>query len=68
MRVHCLQRRPDIVRFELSDFWRGTPASQHKPVFPFDLTGSTLIDTAGKTTLTAARELLYSIWRRHIGL
>jgi hypothetical protein len=45
--------------FEPSDFWRGTPASQHKPVVRFDLTGSTLIDSAGKTTLTAARELLY---------
>jgi hypothetical protein len=38
----------DVVRFEPPNFWRGTPARQHKPVYRFDLTGVALIDTAGK--------------------
>jgi hypothetical protein len=40
------QRRPDVVRLEPSSFWRGTPATQHKPTFRSDSTSGTLIDTA----------------------
>jgi hypothetical protein len=41
-------RRPDVVRFEPSNFWRDTPASQHKPAFRSDRTGVTSIDAAAR--------------------
>ena len=42
---------------ELEDCRQSTPASQHKPVLRFDLTGVTFIDAAGKAYLAAMHRL-----------
>jgi hypothetical protein len=39
---------------EAARCWQHTPETQRKPVLRFDLTGVTMIDTAGKEFLAAA--------------